>query len=72
MLTYDDNQTATKAHCRLAFSAQPQRFLLPLLVELHGSTDTTERKSTIEEKMFWKVMLQFYLIDFFCKRRLHD
>ena len=26
MLTYDDNQKATKAHCRLAFSTQPQRF----------------------------------------------
>ena len=40
MLTYDDNQKATKAHCRLAFSAQPQRFFLPLLVGLHaGSTD---------------------------------
>ena len=24
MLTYDDNQKATKAHCRLAFSAQSQ------------------------------------------------
>ena len=52
MLTYDDNQKATKAHCRLAFSAQPQRFFLPLLVGLHGSTDTTARKSAIEEKMF--------------------
>ena len=57
MLTYDDNQKATKAHCRLAFSAQPQRFFLPLLVGLHGSTDTTARKSAIEEKMFWKVTL---------------
>ena len=45
MLTYDDNQKATKAHCRLAFSVQPQRFFLPLLVGLHGSTDTTARKS---------------------------
>ena len=52
MLTYDDNQKSTKAHCRLAFSAQPQRFFLPLLVGLHGSTDTTARKSAIEEKMF--------------------
>ena len=24
MLTYNDNQKATKAHCRLAFSTQPQ------------------------------------------------
>ena len=50
MLTYDDNQRATKAHCRLAFSAQPQRLFLPLLVGLHGSTDTTARKSAIIEK----------------------
>ena len=65
MLTYDDNQKATKAHCRLAFSAQPQRFFLPLLVGLHGSTDTTARKSAIiEEKMFWKVTLPS---TFFCK-----
>ena len=54
----DDNQKATEAHCRLAFSAQLQRFFLPgpLLVGLHGSTDSTARKSTIEEKMFWKVI----------------
>ena len=51
----DDNQKATKAHCRLAFSAQLQRFFLPLLVGLHGSTYTTARKSAVEEKMFWKV-----------------
>ena len=44
--------TATKANCRLAFSAPPQRIFLPLLVGLHGSTDTTSRKSAIEEKMF--------------------
>ena len=53
MLTYDDNQKAKKAHCRLAFSApwiierlpvfllsmsaQPQWFFLSLLVGLHGS-----------------------------------
>ena len=55
MLTYDDNQKATKAHCRWAFSIQPQRFFLPLLVGLHESTDTTARKSVIEEMMFWKV-----------------
>ena len=62
-MTYDDNQKATKAHCRLAFSAQPQRFFLPLLVGLHGSTDTTARKSAIiEEKMFWKVTLPSTLI----------
>ena len=40
-----------------------QRFFLPLLVELHGSTDTTARKSAIiEEKMFWKVTLPSTLI----------
>ena len=36
MLTYDDNQKAMKAHCRLAFSAQPQRLCLLLLVGLLG------------------------------------
>ena len=50
MLTCDDNQKAKKAHCRLAFSAQPQRFCLPLLVGMHDSTDTTARKSAIEDE----------------------
>ena len=36
-MTYDDDQKATKAHCRLAFSAQPQRFSLPLLVGLYST-----------------------------------
>ena len=62
MLTYDDNQKATKAHCRLAFSTQPQIFFLPLLVGLHGSTDTTVRKTFIEEMMFWKVTLPSTLV----------
>ena len=62
MLTYDDNQKVTKANCRLAFSAQPQTFFLPLLVGLHGSTDTTARKSAIEGKMFWKVTLPSTLL----------
>ena len=62
MVTYDGNQKATRAHCRLTFSAQPQKFFLPLLVGLHGSTDTTARKSAIEEKMFWKVTLPSTLI----------
>ena len=57
MLTYDDNQKAKKAHCRLAFSAQRQKFFLPLLVGLRGSTDTIWRKSSIEENIFWKVTL---------------
>ena len=68
MLTYDDNQKATKAHCRIAFSAQSQRFFLPLLVGLHGGTNTTARKSAIiEEKMFWKVTLPSTFIIFFSK-----
>ena len=62
MLTYNDNQKSMQAPCRLALSAQPQRFFLPLLVGLHGSTDTTARKSAIEEKMFWKVTLPSTLI----------
>ena len=58
--TYDDNQKTTMAHCRLVFFAQPQRFFLPLLVGMNGRTYTTSRKSAIEEKIFWKVMLPFY------------
>ena len=54
--------TATKAHCLLAFSAWPKGFFLPYLVGLLGSTDTTARKSAIEEKMFWKVTLPSTLI----------
>ena len=58
--TYDDNKKTTMAHCRLVFFAQPQRFFLPLLVGMNGSTYTTSRKSAIEEKIFWKVTLPFY------------
>ena len=65
-MLHDDNQKSTKANCRLAFSVQLQRFFLPLLVGLHGSTDTTARKSAIEEKMFWKVTLPSALI--FCAK----
>ena len=65
-MLHDNNQKSTKANCRLAFSAQLQRFFLPLLVGLHGSTDTTARKSAIEEKMFWKVTLPSALI--FCAK----
>ena len=61
-MLHDDNQKATKAHCRLAFSAQLQSFFLPLLVGLHDSTDITARKSAIEEKMFWKVTFPSTLI----------
>ena len=46
----------------ISLFAQPQRFYLSLLVGLHGSTDTTSRKSVIEEKMFWKVTLASTLI----------
>ena len=67
MLTYDDTQKAMRAQCRLAFSAQPRRFSLPLLVGLHSSTDATSRKSAIEEKMFWKVTLPSTLIFFLQK-----
>ena len=55
---YDDNKKSHEArfHSRLAFFAQLQRFYyLPLLVGLHGITDTTSQKSADEEKMFWKV-----------------
>ena len=52
-LTYDDNQKATKAHCRLALSAQPQRFLLPLLVELHGSHIDVNTLYQVEGKTIW-------------------
>ena len=65
-MLHDDNQKSTKVNCRLAFSAQLQRFFLPLLVGLHGSTDTTARKSAIEENMFWKVTLHSALI--FCAK----
>ena len=66
LMLHDDNQKSTNANCRLAFSAQLQRFFLTLLVGLHGSTDTTARKSAIEEKMFWKVTLPSALI--FCAK----
>ena len=65
-MLHDDNQKSTKADCRLAFSAELQRFFLPLLVGVHGSTDTTARKSAIGEKMFWKVTLPSALI--FCAK----
>ena len=61
-MLHDYNKKATKGNCRLAFSAQLQRFFLPLLVGLYGSTDTTARKSAIKQKMFWKVTLPSTLI----------
>ena len=45
-------------------------FCLPLLVGLHGSTDTTSQKSALE--MFWSVTGSLLLYLFFCKRYLHD
>ena len=59
---------------RSALFVQPKRFYLPLLVGLHGSTDTTSRKSSTEEKgvLFWKVTLPSAALIFFnvCKRCL--
>ena len=60
------------SHGRLAFFSQLQRFYLPLLVGLDGSTDSTSRKSAMEEKMGWKVTLPSALLFFFCKRYLHN
>ena len=57
LMLHDYNQKATKANCRLAFSAQLQRFFLPLLVGLHGSTDLRH-----ESRPFWKVTLPSTLI----------
>ena len=54
-LDHDENQKVMKdsliSHRRLAFFEQPQRFYLPVSLGLHGSIDTTSRKSTIKEKM---------------------
>ena len=47
----------------MAFFAQLQRsFYLPLLVGLHGITDTTSQKPANEEKMFWKITLPSAII----------
>ena len=63
MLTYDDNQKATNAHCRLAFSAQPQRFSLPLLVEKKVFWKVTFPSTLIfSAKMFARLTLQFLFI----------
>ena len=58
------------SHGRLAFCSATK--ILPAFISrAAGSTDTTSRKSAIEEKMFWKVTLSSALI-FFCKIYLHD
>ena len=50
------------AHCRLLslLRTATKILVLPLLVGLNGSTDTTSRKSAIEEKVFCKVILPSY------------
>ena len=59
-LDYDDNQKARKdsliSQGRLAFCTAP-KILLAFIGRAAGSTDTTSRKSAIEEKMFWKVTI---------------
>ena len=45
--------------------------LIAFISQAAGSTNTTSRKSAIEEKMFQKVILSSALI-FFCKRYLQD
>ena len=62
-LRWQSKTQEARLHSRLAFFAQLQRFFyLPLLVGLHGITDTTSQKSANEEKMFWKVALPSTLI----------
>ena len=58
------------SHGRLAFCSAT-KILLAFISRAAGSTDTTSRKSAIEEKMIWKITLCSALI-FFCKRYLHD
>ena len=49
------------------FRTAEKIFYLPLLVGLHGSTDTTSRKSSTEEQgvLFWKVTLPSAALIFF-------
>ena len=53
---YDDNQKARKdtliSYGRLAFCSAT-KILLAFISLAAGGTDTTPRKSAIEEKMFW-------------------
>ena len=59
-LDYDDNQKARKdsliSYGRLDYCSAT-KILLAFISRAAGSTDTTSRKSAIEEKMFWKVTL---------------
>ena len=59
-LDYDDNQKSRKdsliPHGRLAICTAT-KILLAFIGRAAGSTDTTSRKSAIEEKMFWKVSI---------------
>ena len=69
-----DNQKAREdsliSYGRLAFCTAT-KILLTFISRAAGSTDTTSRKSDVEEKMFRKVILSSALI-FFCKIYLHD
>ena len=58
------------SHGRLALCSAT-KILLAFISRASSSTDTTSRKSAIEEKMIWKVTLSSALI-FFLKRYLHD
>ena len=52
-----------RSHSRLSFFAQLQRFyLLPLLVGLHGNTETISQKSANKENTFCKVTLPSAII----------
>ena len=57
---YDDNQKARKdtliSYGGLAFCTAT-KILLAFISLATGSTDTTSRKSAIEENMFWKVTI---------------
>ena len=54
------------SHGRLAFCSAT-KILLAFISWAAGSTDTTSRKSAIEEKMIWKVTLCSALIFFLQK-----
>ena len=66
-LDYEEKGILDQFSRSISFFAQTQRFFLPLLVGLHGSTDTTSRKSAIKEKIFWKVTISSALISFLQK-----
>ena len=66
-LDYEEKGILDQFSRSISFFAQTQRFFSPLLVGLHGSTDTTSRKSAIKEKIFWKVTISSALISFLQK-----